>query len=192
MTNENRAKGKRRKVLKIVGAIVGALVLVGGGVTVWGAALPEAHVVSRTVTVGAPPSRIFARLADMGSWPEWNHVVKAVRTPPRPDGRTVFLVKDLNGETPMEIIEKVPDRRVVTRIVDEGLPFGGTWTWDLEREGGGTRVSVVERGRVYNPFFRFMARYVFGHYRTMDAYLHEVRQTFGEAPTDGAARAAAQ
>jgi hypothetical protein len=40
---------------------------------------------------------------------------------------------------------------------------------------GGTTLTVVERGEVYNPVFRFVSRYVIGHTRTLDAYFADLR-----------------
>jgi hypothetical protein len=62
-------------------------------------------------------------------------------------------------------------QQFVSRIADPNLPFGGTWTIDLKPEGAGTRVTITEHGEVYNPIFRFMSRFVFGHTATIDAYL---------------------
>jgi hypothetical protein len=59
----------------------------------------------------------------------------------------------------------------VTRIADERLPFGGTWTWELEPNDGGTRLSITADGFVRPALFRVMARFVFGYHATMNAYL---------------------
>jgi hypothetical protein len=59
----------------------------------------------------------------------------------------------------------------VARIADTDLPFGGTWTYELKPEGAGTRVTITERGEVYNPIFRFMSRFVLSQTATMEKYL---------------------
>ena len=38
-------------------------------------------------------------------------------------------------------------------------------------DGEGTRVTLTENGEIYNPVFRFMARFVFGYDGTMRTYL---------------------
>jgi hypothetical protein len=35
----------------------------------------------------------------------------------------------------------------------------------------GTRVTITERGEIYNPIFRFVARFFLGYTATMDATL---------------------
>jgi hypothetical protein len=59
----------------------------------------------------------------------------------------------------------------VSRIADKKLPFGGTWTYELKAADRGTALTIREDGEVYNPVFRFVSRYVFGHYATLDGYL---------------------
>jgi hypothetical protein len=71
----------------------------------------------------------------------------------------------------LEVTELDPPRRMVTRIADEGLPFGGTWTYELELAAGWTCVTLTEDGEIYNPFFRFVARFILGYDATMRTYL---------------------
>ena len=73
--------------------------------------------------------------------------------------------------------------RLVTRIADETLPFGGTWTWTLSPDPGGTRVTITERGYVTNPIFRFMSRFVFGHHATQSDFLRALGRRFGHDVT---------
>jgi hypothetical protein len=41
-------------------------------------------------------------------------------------------------------------------------------------------VRITEDGEVYNPIFRFMSRFVFGHTHTMDAYLRALGKATGQ------------
>ena len=59
--------------------------------------------------------------------------------------------------------------------------FGGTWTYELLADGGGvTHVSVTETGWIGNPVFRFMSRFLFGYYGSLDKYVRALAQRFGE------------
>ena len=42
--------------------------------------------------------------------------------------------------------------------------------------GAGTVVTITENGEVYNPLFRFMAHYVFGHEGTIETYLRQLSE----------------
>ncbi len=43
----------------------------------------------------------------------------------------------------------------------------------------GTRLTITENGEVYNPIFRFMSRFVFGHTATMDQFLSDLKKRVG-------------
>jgi hypothetical protein len=70
--------------------------------------------------------------------------------------------------------------RVVTRIADPKLPFGGTWTIEVTPVEGGTTLRITERGEVHNPIFRFMSRFIFGQTKSMEDYLGALGKKFGE------------
>ena len=156
-------------MLRILVWIVVGVVLAIALVTVMGYALSQDHVASMTRLVELTPERVFVRITDVERYPEWRKDVDRVEvlsaTPVRwrehSDGDAITF----------EIVQAVPDEKVVSRIADPNLPFGGTWTYELRRDGQGTRVTITERGSVYNPIFRFMSRFIFGHTATVEAYL---------------------
>jgi hypothetical protein len=61
--------------------------------------------------------------------------------------------------------------RLVARIADPSLPFGGSWTYELQQNGAGTALTITEDGEVYNPIFRVMQKLFFSAYQTIDTYL---------------------
>jgi hypothetical protein len=64
-----------------------------------------------------------------------------------------------------------PPRRQRVVIASKDVPFGGYWDYVVEANSSGSRLTLTENGAVYNPIFRFMARFVFGHEKTMNDYL---------------------
>jgi hypothetical protein len=64
-------------------------------------------------------------------------------------------------------------------MVGEDEPFGGTWVYTLEPQANETLVTITEHGEVYNPVFRFIAKYIMGHTRTIDTYLVNLAKKFG-------------
>lgn len=83
--------------------------------------------------------------------------------------RAEKLVTD-DTDVPVDIIERVEPSKLVTRI-RPGQPFGGTWTIQVHEE----QVVITEHGEVYNPLFRFLSRFVFGHNATADEALKKLR-----------------
>jgi uncharacterized protein YndB with AHSA1/START domain len=151
----------------ILGAVLLALVA-------FGYALPVGHVAALDADLSAPPDRVFAALVDVEAFPKWRSDVKDVELV----GRAPLRWREHGGNDTIafEAQEVDAPRRLVTRITDKSLPFGGSWTFELRPSGGGTHVRIIENGEVYNPLFRVVSRYVFGHTATIDRYLTDLQK----------------
>ncbi len=77
--------------------------------------------------------------------------------------------------------EDVPPQRIVARIADESEGFGGTWTYELAASPDQKRstVTITENGTVSNPLFRFLSKFVFGHYTSLETYAQDLAKRFG-------------
>ena len=84
------------------------------------------------------------------------------------------------GEMPLETVEAVAPQRLVRKI-GPGLPFGGTWTYELTPEGGGTQLKITEDGEVYNPIFRVVGKFM-DQTATITGFMTGLAKKFGEAP----------
>lgn len=159
-----------------------ALAALLGVVWLAGSLLPVAHTARVSRTVDGPPDRVWSVITGVDAFPEWRPGLDTVELLPARGGRPAWRERGPRGAMTMEVVEWREPERMVTRIADEGLPFGGTWTYELSPTEGGTRVTLTEDGEVYDPFFRFMARFVFGHEGTMRSYLDglEARMEEGE------------
>lgn len=160
-----------RRIAMLAVGVLGALVLL---IVVVGFALPVAHVATREARLAAPPDRVFAALRDVERFPGWRSDVTAVEVLATTPALRWRERGDNDITFEMETVD--PPRRLVTRIVDRSLPFGGSWTYDVSPQEGGTRLTITERGEVYNPLFRFMSRFVFGHTATIDTYLADLQR----------------
>ena len=153
---------------------LGALAVFVTAVAVVGLLLPRDHVETRSATLAASPEPVFAAIADVGGYAAWRRSLSAVEVLPPVDGRARWIEVSGGDRIAMEQIERSAPRRLVTRIADPDLPFGGTWTFELAPVGSGTRLTITERGEIRNPIFRAVARFVFGYGATMETYLHEL------------------
>jgi uncharacterized protein YndB with AHSA1/START domain len=156
----------------VVLAMLGLLAILVAGI---GTLLPRDHVAMRSATLPAAPDAVFAAIADVGSYGAWRTSLSAVEVLPPSDGRAHWIEVSGHRRIAMEQVEREPPRRLVTRIADADLPFGGTWTFELTPEENGTHVTITERGEIRNPIFRTMARFVFGYGATMETFLDELR-----------------
>lgn len=141
-----------------------------------GMLLPQGHRVSRTAAYDAPPDVVFAAIADFARLPEWRTGTTAVELVDGPDGVTRIREHGRDGIVTYQVEVREPNSRLVTRIDDPSLPFGGTWTYELTAVPEGTALTITEDGEIYNPIFRLMARAFFSPYATIDTYQADLRQ----------------
>ena len=156
-------------MLRLLVVGVGPLVLLALVVVAVGYLLPVAHVASREATLDRDPGDVFAAIADVTRYPEWRADVRSVEVLSSSPLR--WREHGRNGDITFVVSESASPSRLVSRIDDTSLAFGGTWTYELTPVGRATSLRITERGAVYNPVFRFMSRFVFGHTATIDAYL---------------------
>jgi uncharacterized protein YndB with AHSA1/START domain len=171
--SSTRAREGGSNMIRVALLIVGALCVLVAIVAAVGYALPQQHVASQDRTIDATPERLFAVLQDVEKYPAWRSDVKSVEVLAR---APVLRWREhgSNGAITFEVQESEAPTRMVSRIADTSLAFGGTWTYVLQPEGNQTRLSITENGEVYNPVFRFMSRFVFGHTATMEKYLSDL------------------
>jgi hypothetical protein len=159
--------------------IIGGLVLLVGVMAMVGAMLPRDHHATRKARFHVAPEAIYALLAGP---PDWRTGVKSFGDLPDRDGHKQWWEKDSHGQQiAYEVVEAKPPNRLVTRIAQPGLPFGGTWTFEIAPlPEGGSEVRIREDGEVYNVIFRFMARFFFGYTGSIETYLRDLGAKFRE------------
>jgi len=128
--------------------IVVSLSATVGVVAAIGYLLPVGHEASRSADFNRPPADVFALISDL-------------------DGYTTWWPE---AEVKVAIVESTPPSKFVTRIVDE-TAFGGTWTMAIAPTPNGSRLTITERGEIYNPIFRTLAKFVFGYTGTIESCL---------------------
>ena len=145
-----------------------------------GAFLPREHVVSSTVFLACPPDSVWGVIADFPRVPEWRPEVERMEQLDDREGRAVWREVERTGPLTYEVVSWDPPRALALRIADPDLPFGGTWTYELTSERGGSRITVTERGTIKNPVFRFLARFAIGYHSTVDGYITALGRRLGK------------
>lgn len=158
--------------------VVGALVVLVAFVIAIGAMLPKNHLASRSAHFQQAPQAIWDAITGP---PDWRPTVRSFEQLPPRDGHRRWKEIDKHGQAiAYESVEESPPRRLVTRIADPKLPFGGTWTHEIVAEANGSRLTITEAGEIYNPIFRFVSRFVLGYGATTEAYMKALHAKFGE------------
>lgn len=175
------------KWLRRAGIAVGVLLGIGLLTAGVGALLPVEHTASVSAVVRGSPEEVWAVITDVEGLSAWRPDVDSVRPAEEGTAREGWTEYTSTAPLAMDVPVWDPPGRLVTRIADEGLPFGGSWTYELSPEGDGTRVMLTEDGEIYNPLFRAMSRFVFGYDATMRRYLDALESRMESAPARGGA-----
>lgn len=169
--------------MKWVLIVVLALLVVVGTVALIGAILPKSHTATRASRFRRPPQAVWDVIAGP---PDWRAEIRSTEQLPPRDGRRMWKEVDKHGQAiKYESVEETPPRRLVTRIADPRLPYGGTWTYEIAPQPAGCLLTITEAGEIYNPIFRFMARFVFGYTGAIDTYLKALHATLSDAVEAG-------
>jgi hypothetical protein len=183
-------------VMNWIAWTVGVIIVLVLAVLAVGSALPVVHTASRTVLIQNPPEMVWNLIFDVPRYPSWRRGIVSVDALPHDSGVAMaWREHDEHGSLSYETAAIVSMSRFSTRITDTGIPFGGGWTFELAPTSDGTSLKITENGEIYNPFLRFMARYVFGYYKSIDAYVADlkrelnrraVKPTIADSPADSA------
>jgi hypothetical protein len=167
--------------------IVGSLAAIVAIIAIVGALLPKGHVATRAAKFHASPDAVWSAITGYEDFPKWRPGVTSVTRMPDANGHTVFMEKGGSGaqEIPYEIVESVAPAgtapgKLVAKIADPKLPFGGSWTYEVAAVDGGTSLRITEQGEVYNPIFRFVSKFFMSQTKTMEVYLNALGKKFGE------------
>jgi uncharacterized protein YndB with AHSA1/START domain len=167
--------------VKWAGIILGGLAALVALMVFAGALLPRNHLATQAAIFRGQPAQLWQAITDVPRFPLWRKDLKDVIAPPGAAARAGWTEVWSHGErVPIQVLEWTPPARLVTRIAAPDLPFGGTWTYVLTPTSAGTELRITENGEVYNPLFRFLSKFVFGHTTTMRTYLLALGKSLGE------------
>ncbi len=152
-------------------ALVVCLVLAIAAAFAIGACLPRHHIATRARKLAAPRAAVWALISDPRG--HWRRGLAAVTV--EADGRRW---REGAGDDAVcyEVVESDGMARLVVRIADDQhrLPYGGRWIYRLADDGDGTRITITEDGEVRPAMWRFVARFIIGHARTIERYLDDL------------------
>lgn len=172
--------GKLKRWLIAVVAVIAALILV---VVIGGLMLPEEHHASRTLITKQSPQAIWDAINDHAAEPQWRSDVSSVVSLGERNGKPVWQENYKDGnKVALMTTESKPPTRMVRELTDLDGPFSGRWEIDIAAIPEGSKVKITEIGKVSNPVFRFVSKYIIGHTTFMERYLNGLAGKFGEQP----------
>lgn len=141
-----------------------------------GSRLPRSHRASVARRFPVAADVIWAAITDVDAFPSWREGVKRVQRLPDRNGLPVWIEEGRSGKMTLAIERMERPRILVGRITDPNLPFGGTWTYEIVPDGVGSCLTITENGEIYNPMFRFMARFILGYEGTIRSYMSSLEK----------------
>jgi Polyketide cyclase / dehydrase and lipid transport len=164
--------------MKWIITVVAALIVLVALVAAIGAMLPKQHSATRSARFKKPPEAVWDVITGP---PDWRGDVRSFENLPPHEGHRTWKEIDKHGQAvAYESVEETPPMRLVTRIADRNLPYGGSWIHEITPDPGGCVLTITEEGEIYNPIFRFMARFVFGYSGTIEAYIKALHAKLGQ------------
>ena len=167
----------RRWIFYILAGLVALIVLVAA----IGAMLPKEHTASRAMRFRPQPAALFGVVSDFAKYPEWRSGVTNVEVQGPVGVGAVVTEHGPEGTIPYHIEVFEPPSKIVMRIADTSLSFGGTWTFEVFPNDSGSELVITENGEVYNPIFRFMSKFLFSPSATIETYLADLKKKLGES-----------
>jgi hypothetical protein len=150
--------------------LFGLILAIGLLITIIGMCTARDHETSLAQTYDVPVATLYALVRDYEKYPQWRSGVKSMTR----DGEARYIEESVNGKIPYKLVEETANSRLVARIDDAGLPFSGTWTYEISGRDGAAQLRITERGSVPNPLMRFFSTYAFSHEKTIRTYLDDV------------------
>jgi hypothetical protein len=172
------------------GTIFFALAFVFLVLTGIGTSLPMFHQAVCTASIDAPERDLFAEVANDATSVRWRPDISSAVLVSGNGPTAVWRETDSHGNVITYRTNEYIDGHKLARTIDyvPGMAFAGIWIYDFKSRRdrdltSRTQVTIIEDGPIYNPFFRFLAHYVFGYTQTMRTYLTDLGRANHENPS---------
>jgi hypothetical protein len=158
--------------MKWILIVIALLILVAGFIYLMGALMPIKHQSVVESQLPTTPEILWKALTTHAEYKSWRRGIKELKAVDD------YHWSELNahGDTVNYRADWVEqNRKLLTVILNKDLPYGGQWEFEITKTDAGSHLRITENGEVYNPLFRFMSKYVFGHDATLKAYITDLQ-----------------
>ncbi|MDN5204171.1 SRPBCC family protein [Fulvivirgaceae bacterium BMA10] len=149
---------------------LGILVLLILIVLIIGWSLPVKHTASVSKEFSVSGKRIWNLITQFDQYKTWRTGLKELVV----NDQSWTETDKHNQSMTFEVVVSEANQRFQSRITNDNLPFGGSWTYVLKEENGKTTLTITENGEIYNPVFRFVSKFLLGYTATMNAYMKDL------------------
>jgi hypothetical protein len=177
-----------KKFFRWFGAAFGLVAFIVLVVIAWGTGLPMYHAAACSAIIDRNESVLFDTIENDAESPAWRTDVLRVVRLTDPAGKPLWVETDAHGSTVhyLETETSRADGRIVRVMDAPSAPYGGQWVYTFRSaEKNRTELAIRETGTIYNPVFRFAARYFFGYTSRMQDYIQDLGRKFGQTAMVG-------
>jgi polyketide cyclase/dehydrase/lipid transport protein len=151
-----------------------AIFAVAAVIALIGLQLPKEHVSSQTRHFKTPVGAVWDVVSDVVGAAAWRSDLASIE----PVDLNRWREVSKKGRAVLyERVEVQAPLRLVIRIADLSLPYGGYWTFELSEDGKKAAwLTITENGFVNNPILRFLSRYVISQSNSIETYLDSLEK----------------
>lgn len=161
------------KFLKWIGGIIGFLILLIVLVYIVGMLIPESHTASVSHNYTTTKDQLWETIIDYENYASWRSDVDKVELIDSLTWREYYSYGEV---LTFKQVEMDSLNFLKTKIADENIPFGGSWEITLQNsEKGNIHLKIVENGKVYDPFFRFINTFFMDQKATMNTFVTDLQ-----------------
>jgi hypothetical protein len=174
-----------KAILRWGGAVVGLIVFAILVVIAWGTGIPMYHVATCTATIHQSRSALFDVVETDAESAAWRTDVLRVVRLTDATGQPLWVETDTHGNATRYLETKTSreDGLIVREIDEPSAPYGGRWEYSFVDDGANTTVvRIKEVGTIFNPVFRFAARYFIGYTSRLETYISDLGHKSGDRP----------
>jgi hypothetical protein len=150
-----------------------------------GARLPAQHVAQMSSHYPIGCEALWLIITDYVGALQWRSSLTRVHRDTT-TAREVWVEHYGRRKIAYETIEQHPYRSLARKIATPGLPYSGTWRFEIVPAQDGCVLQITESGAVPNPMFRFVSHYFIGPERSLRQYLTELSSYVANCPDHSA------
>lgn len=159
--------------MKWILIVVVALVVIAALIYLLGSLLPVKHQSMIESDLSTDPDKLWKILTTPADYKNWRSGIKELEVT---DERHWSELNTHGDKVNYRADWIEVNSKLTTHILNTNLPYGGHWEFSITKTNGGSHLRITENGEVYNPIFRFMSKYAFGHDATLRTYMADLQK----------------
>lgn len=143
-----------------------------------GLLLPRQQTAIASVRVEAEPEAVWDYVINSSALSAWPADSRYAQSAPEA-GSAASRKRPVDGQTAIRVRKLVEPELLVVTFDNDQHPFIGTRTVEIHPVFGGTLLTITERGKITDPFYRFLSRVMFKDASGLHDYAARAQRALG-------------